>query len=111
MCRSRRRGIGRCKGGCRRERQCDGGGERRRRAGRIGWIQTDGEGVDAGCGFARVAVFIVDLDELDIRELLEVERERTRDVIERAIGLANSSEVDVRHAVSKLELAIACETI
>jgi len=43
--------------------------------------------------------------------LLEVECEWASNVVERTIGLANSSEVDVRHAIGKLELAISCETI
>ena len=44
---------------------------------------------------------IVDLDELNIRELFEVKRERTRDVIKRAIGLTIAREVNMRYAIGK----------
>ena len=58
-----------------------------------------------------MTVFIIDLYELNIGELLEVKHERTGDVIERAVRLAVARKINVRHTISKLELAIACETI
>ena len=58
-----------------------------------------------------MTVFVIDLYELNIRELLEVEHERTGDVIERSIRLAATCEINMRHAVGKLKLAVACETV
>ena len=44
---------------------------------------------------------VVDLDKLDVRELLEVKRERACDVVERAIGLTVAREVDMRDTVGE----------
>lgn len=88
-----------------RRREC--GGRARRKEG----IETDGRRVDAGGGFARIAVLIVDLDKLNIRELFEVDGQRARDGIERAVRLAVPGEVDVRDAVGIFESAVAGEAV
>jgi hypothetical protein len=54
---------------------------------------------------------IVDLDELNIGELFEVEDERARDVIERAVGLAIAREIDMCDTISVFEFTIASEAI
>ena len=54
---------------------------------------------------------IVNFYKLNIRELLEVERERARDVVERAVGLAIACEIDVRDSIGKLEFAVTRETV
>ncbi len=54
---------------------------------------------------------IVYLDELNIGELFEIEDERARDVIERAIGLAIASEINMRDTISVFKFAIASEAI
>lgn len=54
---------------------------------------------------------VVDLDELNVGELLEVECERARNIVERAVGLTTACEVDVRDTVGKFEFAVACEAI
>ena len=48
---------------------------------------------------------------MNIGELLEVERERARDVVERAVGLTVAREVDMRHTIGKLKLAVAREAV
>jgi hypothetical protein len=54
---------------------------------------------------------IVDLDELNIGELFEIEDERARDVIERAIGLTVAREIDMRNTIGVFKFAIAREAI
>lgn len=54
---------------------------------------------------------IVDLDELDVRELLEVRHERTGNGIERAVRLTIAREVDMGDTIREGEPAVACETI
>ena len=54
---------------------------------------------------------IVDLDVLNIGELFEVRCERTRNGVQRAIGLAGAAEIDVRNAVGVFEFTVAGETI
>ena len=54
---------------------------------------------------------IVDLDILNIGELFEVLHERTRDSVQRAVGLACPCEINVCNAISVFELAIPGETI
>ncbi len=56
-------------------------------------------------------MFIVDLDELNIGELLEVYHERARNGVQRPIGLAMTCEIDMRDAIGILKPAVACESI
>jgi hypothetical protein len=48
---------------------------------------------------------------LNFRELLEVEHQRERDGVERAIRLTTAREVHMRDAIGKSKFAIAIETI
>ncbi len=43
--------------------------------------------------------------------MFEVERERTCDVVKRAVGLTVAHQIDMRHTVGVLELAVACKAI
>ena len=54
---------------------------------------------------------IVDLDELNVRELLEVEHKQARNVIQRAVRLADAIEIHVRDAIGKLKFLISCESV
>lgn len=54
---------------------------------------------------------IVNLDVLNIGELFEVLHDRAGDGVERAVGLAGTGEVNVRHAISIFDLAVAVETV
>lgn len=54
---------------------------------------------------------VVDLDELNVRELLEVDGQRAGDGVERAVGLTGAGQIDVRHAVGKFEPAVACKAV
>jgi len=54
---------------------------------------------------------IIDLDELNLRELFETRRERARDVIQRAVRQAIPCQINMHATVGKLNFAIACETI
>jgi len=56
-------------------------------------------------------MFIVDLDELNIGELLEVYHERARNGVKRPIGLAMTCEIDMRDALGILKPAVGCESI
>ena len=48
---------------------------------------------------------------MNFGELFEVEHQRERDGIERAIRLATTREVDMYNTISKSDLAVACETV
>lgn len=54
---------------------------------------------------------VVDLDELNVRELLEVGGQRAGNGVECTVGLTGAGQVDVRHAVGKFEPAVACEAV
>ena len=56
-------------------------------------------------------MFIIDLDELHLGELFEVEHERERDGIERAVRLATAREIDVRNAIGKYQFVVTSETV
>ena len=56
-------------------------------------------------------MLIVDLDELNFRELFKILHERARNRIECAIRLTTAREVDVGNAVSKCKFAITIETV
>lgn len=56
-------------------------------------------------------MFIIDLDELHLRELFEVEHKRERNSIERAIRLATAREINMRDAIRKDKFAVAGETV
>ena len=58
-----------------------------------------------------MTIFVVDFDELDFRELFEVRRDRARDVIKCAVGLAGAGEINMRNTFGKSKFAIARETI
>lgn len=111
MRRRRSRGGGR-RGRVRRgERQCVGRREAWCGAGREERVEADRGRVDAGGGFARVSVLVVDLDELNIGELFEVDGQRAGNGVECAVGLTGAGQVDVRHTVGELEPAVACEAV
>lgn len=54
---------------------------------------------------------IVDLDELDLRELFESQHQRARDSIKRSIRLALPNQIDIHAAIRKLNFTIACKTV
>ena len=56
-------------------------------------------------------MFIVDLDELNFRELFEIFHERARDGIERAIRLTIAHKIDMRDAIGKYKFTVAIETV
>ena len=56
-------------------------------------------------------MFIIDLDEINIRELFEVCHERARDRVKCSVRLAAAGEVNVSDAICILEPGIASEAI
>lgn len=54
---------------------------------------------------------IVDLDESNLRELLEICHQRTRDGIECPVRLAIPCEINIGTTIRKLEFAVACKTV
>ena len=56
-------------------------------------------------------MFIIDLDELNFGELFEVEHQRERNSVERAVRLATAHEINMRNTIGKDKFAIAVETI
>lgn len=54
---------------------------------------------------------IVDLDELNIRELFEAQHQWTRDVVKRPIRLATACKIEISAAIRKCNPAIACKTV
>ena len=117
LCGSKRRRVGRREGRRRSpgwagsERQCVGWREGWRGARCVGWIETHRRRVAATQWFARVTVFIIDLDVLHFGELLEIQGQRTRDGVEGAVRLTFSCEINVHDAISIGNLAVASETI
>ena len=54
---------------------------------------------------------IVDLHELDLRELFEIGVDEVGNVVVPAVGETGSLEVDVRHTVEYFELAVTSEAV
>ena len=95
--------------GCERQciRRCEGWGRARCEGG----IETDGRGVTATGWLTCIPKLIVDLDILNIGKLFEILHDRTRDGIQRAIGLTRAAEIDMRNTVSIFDFAIAGKTV
>ena len=56
-------------------------------------------------------MFIVNLDELNFRELFEIFHERARDGIKRAIRLTIAHKIDMRDTIGKHKFAVTVETV
>jgi len=56
-------------------------------------------------------VFIIDLNELHFRELFEIEHQRERDGVERAVRLAATRQIDMRDTIGKCQFAVAGEAV
>ena len=56
-------------------------------------------------------MFIINLDILNIRELLEVYHERARNRVQRPIGLARTCQIDMGDTIGRHQPAVACESI
>lgn len=56
-------------------------------------------------------MLIVDLDEFNLRELLEIRHQRARDRIKRPIRLAAPCQINMHNAIRKFNFAIACKTV
>lgn len=54
---------------------------------------------------------IVDLDELNLRQFLEACHQWARNIVERAIRLASSGQVDIHPAIRNFNLAVASEAV
>lgn len=48
---------------------------------------------------------------MNFGELLEIEHQRERDGVERAVRLAATRKVNMHNTISKSDLAVACETV
>jgi len=58
-----------------------------------------------------MAELIVNLDELDLRELFEICHQRARDCVERSIRLAIPCEINIRASIPKDKPVIASKAI
>jgi hypothetical protein len=56
-------------------------------------------------------MFVIDFNELHLRELFEIFCQRARDVVERAVRLAVARQVHMCHTIGKGEFAVTGETI
>jgi hypothetical protein len=56
-------------------------------------------------------MLIINLDELNIRELFEVCHERARDSVKRPVGLAIPGEINICDAIGIFQFGIAREAI
>jgi len=54
---------------------------------------------------------VVNLDELNLRELLEVLYQRLGNGVKRAVRLAITNEVNMRNTIGKGKLAITCKPV
>ena len=99
--------------GCTRGRNtnCQSGCRQRSHAWRKGWIQAHRNGVHACGRLTGVAELIIDLDELDPRELFEGCNQRASNVVQRTIRLTAPCKVHIGHAISELHFSIAGKTI
>jgi len=97
--------------GCGQRPHAECRGRRWRRAGRKQWIETGRDRIDTRRRFTRLAELIVDLDESHLRELFEIDHQRTRDGIKRTIRLATASQINVHAIVHELHFAVARKTV
>jgi len=58
-----------------------------------------------------MAELVINLDELNLRELFDIRHQRTRDGVKCAIRLAIPREVNVYSSVRKGKSAIACKAV
>ena len=58
-----------------------------------------------------MAKLVINLDELNLRELFEIRHQRTRDRVERPIRLAVTSQINVHPPIGKDKPAIACKAV
>jgi hypothetical protein len=58
-----------------------------------------------------MAELIINLDELDLRELFEICHQRTRDGVKRSIRLAIPCEINIRASIRKDKPAIASKAV
>jgi len=58
-----------------------------------------------------MAELVINLDELNLRELFDIRHQRTRDGVKCAIRLAIPREVNVQSSVRKDKSAIACKAV
>jgi len=58
-----------------------------------------------------LSIFVVDFDELYFGELFEIFHQRTRDVVQRAVRLALTRQIDMGNAVGKGKFAVTCEAV
>jgi hypothetical protein len=54
---------------------------------------------------------IINLDELNLRELFEIRHQRTRDGVKRSVRLAVPTEIDMHSPIRKHKPAIACKAV
>jgi len=61
--------------------------------------------------FAGIAILIVYLHILYVRELFQVQHQRAGDRIQRAVGLAISFQIHMRNAIRKFKFAVSCKSV
>jgi hypothetical protein len=80
-----------------------------------GWgedhVETDGSRIDIAIGVAGITVFVVDLNELDLRELFESGRQGLGNGIAGAVGLALTLEEDAQDTVGEFDAAVTDKAI
>lgn len=99
--------------GCARGRNpnCQRGCRQGSHAGRKGRIQAGRDGVHACRGFTRIPKLVIDLDELDLWEFFKACHQRACDVIERAVRLAATRQVNIHPTILELDFSVACKTV
>lgn len=60
---------------------------------------------------AGLAVFVKDLDELHLRELLEVFDKRLGDIVQRAVRLTGAGEIDLGDAIGEHDTLVAGKAV
>ena len=96
---------------CGDQRRMQRGSRQRSRAGRKGRIQTRGNRIDARRRLTRIPELVIDLDELNLRELSEARHERVRDVIQRSVRSAIPCEVHMHSTIQEFHFTVSCKTI
>ena len=91
--------------------KCHSGSGQGRHAGRKEWVETGRDRVNSGRRFACVPQLIIDLDELDLRELFEVQHQWTCDIVKRPIRLATACKIEISAAIRKCNPAVACKPV
>ena len=75
------------------------------------WVETGGDRVEAGGRLAGMPELVVNLDELNLRELFDICHQGTSDIIKRAVRLTIPGQIHMNSSIGKDEPVIPGKAI